>query len=72
MRHVIGWVLMVGLAMGLTACKKPAEAAPAAKAPDVQTGTVERTAPEEQTGTVERTAPEEQTGTVERSAPVEQ
>jgi len=64
MRHVIGTCLVVGLAFGLAACQKPAEpaieAAPAATAPDLQTGTVERTGPEEQTGTVERTTPIEQ------------
>ncbi|MCX7033883.1 MAG: hypothetical protein NT046_07915 [Arenimonas sp.] len=76
MRHVVETVLLVGLALGLTACNKPAEpaaeAAPATVAPDAQTGTVERTGPEEQTGTVERTGPEEQTGTVERTGPEEQ
>ena len=64
MRQIIGTVLLAGLALGLTACNKPAEpaaeAAPAAVAPDAQTGTVERTGPEEQTGTVERTTPDEQ------------
>ena len=76
MRHVMKLGLAVGFAIALAACQKPAEpavqAAPAATAPDEQTGTVERTAPEEQTGTVERTAPDEQTGTVERTAPDEQ
>ena len=76
MRHIIETCLVVGLAFGLAACKKPAEpaveAAPAATAPDDQTGTVERTGPDEQTGTVERTGPDEQTGTVERTGPEEQ
>jgi len=76
MRHIIGTCLVVGLAIGLAACQKPAEpateAAPAATAPDDQTGTVERTGPDEQTGTVERTGPDEQTGTVERTGPDEQ
>jgi hypothetical protein len=71
MRHIVGTCLLIGLALGLAACQKPAEPA-ATTAPEDQTGTVERTAPDEQTGTVERTAPEEQTGTVERSAPEEQ
>ena len=52
MRHVIKLGLAVGLVVGLAACKKPAEpavqAAPAATAPDEQTGTVERTTPPEQ------------------------
>ena len=76
MRHIIGTCLAVGLACGLAACQKPAEpaaeVAPAATAPDDQTGTVERTGPDEQTGTVERTGPDEQTGTVERTGPEEQ
>lgn len=76
MRHIIGTGLLLGLALSLAACKKPAEpvaeVAPAATAPEDQTGTVERTGPDEQTGTVERTGPDEQTGTVERTAPDEQ
>lgn len=72
MRHAIATCLLVGLALGLSACQQQAEPAPAGIAPDEQTGTVERTAPEEQTGTVERSAPQEQTGTVERTAPEEQ
>jgi len=76
MRHIIQIGVLVGLALGLAACQKPAEpvveAAPATVAPEAQTGTVERTGPEEQTGTVERTGPDEQTGTVERTGPDEQ
>ena len=76
MRHIIQIGVLVGLAFGLAACKKPAEpvveAAPAAVAPEEQTGAVERTGPEEQTGAVERTGPEEQTGAVERTGPEEQ
>lgn len=76
MRHVIQIGVLVGLAFGLAACQKPAEpvveAAPAAVAPEAQTGSVERTGPEEQTGSVERTAPDEQTGSVERTGPEEQ
>ena len=77
MRNMIGAVLVVGLACGLGACKKPvepaAEPAPAAAtATEPQTGPVERTGPEEQTGPVERTGPDEQTGPVERTTPPEQ
>lgn len=76
MRNIAATCLVVGLAFGLAACKKPVEpvteAAPVATTSDAQTGTVERTGPEEQTGTVERTEPDEQTGTVERTEPEEQ
>jgi hypothetical protein len=76
MRHVVATCLVVGLALGLAACQKPAEPVveptSAVVAPDEQTGTVERTVLDEQTGTVERTVIDEQTGTVERSAPIEQ
>ena len=76
MRNMIGAVILVGLACGLGACKKPvepaAEPAPVATATEPQTGTVERTSPDPQTGTVERTGPDEQTGTVERTGPEEQ
>ena len=65
MRNMIEAVLVVGIACGLGACRKP-EPAPepvaaeaATPAPQPQTGTVERTEPQEQTGTVERTTPPE-------------
>ena len=64
MRHIIQIGVLVGLAFGLAACKKPAEpvveAAPATATLEAQTGAVERTSPEEQTGAVERTTPVEQ------------
>jgi len=77
MRHVIRIGMLIGLAFGLAACKKPeaapvVEATPAAVVPDEQTGVVERTGPDGQTGVVERTGPEEQTGVVERTSPPEQ
>ena len=59
MRNVFAICLVVGLGLGLSACRQPAEPE-AGAAPDPQTGTVERTTPEEQTGTVERTTPDEQ------------
>ena len=60
MRHMTATALLIALALGLAACRKPAEPAPDIKAPEAQTGTVERAAPEEQTGTVERSAPPEE------------
>ena len=76
MRHFAATCLVVGLAVGVVACKKPAEPATDAEqavtAPDAQTGPVERTGPDEQTGPVERTGPDEQTGPVERTGPAEQ